>query len=175
MPQQKCPAFPATQYQRAARVFAQMHRMRRMWQMFAPAPPLNRGDLIFLGAIAHHSEGGKRQVTVSSLAREVKQSPSAISQKLRVLEKQGYVRRKENPADRRVARIVLTPKGAETAQASLNEFLGRLELALDEIGAENVDTLLRLLELFTTQLNKATKPTDEPDSFSHANTAKKPE
>jgi DNA-binding MarR family transcriptional regulator len=77
------------------------------------------------------------------------------------LAKQGLVRRRENPADRRGTRIQLTPKGlalAERVDPLHNEAMSRIAGTLDDQERRTlVDLLGRLRVEFQTELGEGTK------------------
>jgi DNA-binding MarR family transcriptional regulator len=67
------------------------------------------------GWIFHHTkEEGSRVTELAAIAKITKQSMSALVSQL---EKAGYVKKKDDPADRRAWLLVLTPKGKKVKQA----------------------------------------------------------
>lgn len=136
----------AKEYASAAELFEQMDRLRHVWAGFHPAPPLKRSDLTMLANIDDLANTNGKKVTVSMLARRLRQSMPGVSQKVSVLEEMGYIQRVGDTADRRVTHIALTPKGQELARVSLREFLGRTERALDLIGEEKTRQILTLMQ-----------------------------
>lgn len=133
------------EYRHAAAFFDEMDRLRRIWERFQPPPPLRRGDMGLLSALTRMEATGKRQVTVGQLARQTHQSPPSISQKVSELERQGYLARKADPADRRAVFIRLTAKGRTTAEAALRDMLSRMEQLLETLGEKDTDQLLQLM------------------------------
>ena len=132
------------EYGRAADALDAMNDLRRAWAGFQPAAPLNRSDMMTLGAIDGMSRKGKA-VTVSLLARMMHQSMPGISQKISGLEEQGYLRREPDAHDRRVSSIRLTDAGKQLAERGMRDFLGHIERALDVLGPEKADSLLDLM------------------------------
>lgn len=133
---------PAAKYSMSSKLFEEMNRLRRAWHGFHPAPPLKRSDLAVMGAVSKLLAGGHRPLTVSALARAMKQSVPGISQKLSFLEQKGYLKRVEDQNDRRRVYVELTPKGEEIASGALREFLGRVDEALDKLGPEKTRQLI---------------------------------
>lgn len=139
----------SSEYASAVSLFTHMDHLRRVWAGFHPMPPLKRSDLAVLGTIDQLMHSGEKNVTVSMLARALHQSLPGVSQKVSVLEDFGYLKRTGDKADRRVTYVALTPKGKKTAQTSLREFLGRMEQALNSMGAEKTGQMLELMEELT--------------------------
>ena len=67
-----------------------------------------------LGLFRHPTLDGARP---SEIAEEVRLSKQAVNDLLQELERQGYIRRVINPADRRSRLIRLTPRGVELEDA----------------------------------------------------------
>lgn len=132
------------EYGRAADALDAMNDLHRAWAGFQPLAPLNRSDMMTLGAVAGMTRKG-RTVTVSLLAHAMHQSLPGISQKVSGLEELGYLRRVPDKSDRRVSCIQLTEAGGQLADKGLRHFLGRVEQALDTLGAEKADTLMALM------------------------------
>ncbi|MDL2324485.1 MarR family transcriptional regulator [Ruminococcaceae bacterium OttesenSCG-928-A16] len=140
------------EYAAAVGLFEQMDKLRRVWAGFHPMPPFKRSDLAMLGTIDRMLNHGEKKVTVSMLARQLQQSMPGVSQKITLLEEKGYVKREGDKADRRVIYIELTNKGKEVAHASLGEFLGRIESALNMMGEEKTNQLLALMQELSTAI-----------------------
>ncbi|MGD9559969.1 MAG: MarR family winged helix-turn-helix transcriptional regulator [Oscillospiraceae bacterium] len=134
-----------SEYGNAAAVFDAMDRMRRIWASFQPPPPLKRGDMAVLGALTEMDRHKKGPMTAGALAKVTRQSMPAISQKLRLLEENGYLQRVGATSDRRVVHIELTAKGRRLASGTLREFWGRMEQALAVLGDEKTELLVDLL------------------------------
>lgn len=134
------------EYGAAVAIMEEMNYLRRAWAGLQPEPPLKRSDIMLMGTIEHLCQKNNHKVTVSNLAKVMKQSAPGISQKVSMLEQMGYVRRTVDKTDRRVAYIALTAKGNEAAQGPLREFLGRLQKALECLGVEKTTQLLELMK-----------------------------
>ena len=134
-----------TEFEQAGRLFGQMDRLRRVWGGFHPASPMKRSDIALLGTIAELSRQGDGRVTASLLAKVMRQSMPAISQKVRLLEDAGYIRRQGDKTDRRIVYIELTEIGKDAAKNNVRDFLGRVERALDKLGPEKTDGIIALM------------------------------
>ena len=149
--------FSHTEYSRAARLIGEMERLHRVAGRLKPTPPLKRSDIGLLGALLHFENRGISPVNVSRLAGVMHQSLPATSQKLRLLEEQGYTLRKNDDSDRRVAYIELTGKGRQAAHANLDRMLGRVEGALEMLGDKDAETLVRLMGLLGAAVEEMTE------------------
>lgn len=133
------------QYTRAAALLDAMHHLRKRWEVFRPQPPLKRGDIAILGMLINREEKGYPPLTTGHLAKLTRQSASAITQKVNVLEEGGYLRRINDEGDRRVVCVQLTPKGRRASEQALKTLLANIEQALDVLGDEKTDKLLELI------------------------------
>lgn len=83
-------------------------------------------------------EGGTRLTTLAARANI---TPQAIGELVDDLERQGYVRRRPDPDDRRAKRIVLTARGTacvRAAQGAIADLEGELH---DAIGGKQLEAL----------------------------------
>lgn len=133
------------EYARAANLFAEMHRLRRLGDTVAPPPPLKRSDVALLGMLMELKKQGKSAVTIGRLAHLLRQSPPAISQKVATLEECGYLKRSTDKADRRRTYIELTPKGVKMTQRAVQQFFSRMEAALQHFGDDKTEALTTLM------------------------------
>ena len=138
----------------AAHLMDVMHRLRHAWGNVHPELPVRRGDIMLLGCLLDREEHAQPPATVGDLARQLKQSPSAITQKVNVLEEQGFLQRTADASDRRMACVELTGKGREMAQRAIKAVWGRLDEALDSLGPDNSRELVRLLECLCDNLEE---------------------
>lgn len=141
-------------YQNAARLLESMERTHLMWRRLAPPPPLSRGDFALLTFLHTLEQQGKPAATVGMLAREMKQSPPGISQKVSWLEKQGYLQRHPDEEDRRLTYVELTARGRAVASETLQGLMATLENALEGLGPGKAQTLLGLMEQLTHGLDR---------------------
>lgn len=137
-------------FDQAARLLQEMDRLHRGGARLRPTPPMKRGDMALLGALLHLQAEGKQTVNASRLARATCQSLPAISQKLRALEGHGFIRRKQDKTDRRIAYIQLTPKGKKAAEDNFEDMLGQMQAALDRLGSADAEQLIALMARLST-------------------------
>lgn len=129
---------------RAAHLFEEMHRLRRVWSGMQAGPPRPGSDFAFLNVIHHAAQEGGA-VTTGRLAKRMGQSMPAVSQKVGELERGGLVRREVSMADRRRVQIELTPEGEAVVLRSRANFLSRITKTLDAMGPEEADKLISSL------------------------------
>jgi len=86
--------------------------------------------------------------------------PSTISGVIDRLEKKGYVLRDRDLEDRRVIKVVLTPKGKRVVKKAPNPVQGRMIYGLRELKKEELnriyDSVQRLVNIMEAQNVKAT-------------------
>jgi len=93
---------------------------------------------------------------VSDIGDELGITAAATSQMLNRLVEENLIERSEDPEDRRVKRIVLTPYGTQTLQESIrarHDWLHRLADTLNAEEQEQVNECLRLLLAKASQLD----------------------
>ena len=96
--------------------------------------------------------------TLRELAAKLNADPPYVTLMVDDLEQRGLVQRTPHPQDRRAKLVQLTPEGRRVAVRA-DEILGRPPTALLELPADDVSTLLRILE----QLTPATTEKSRPD------------
>lgn len=134
------------EYSEAARLMRTLDRLRHAWGGIRPGPPVRRSDVMLLGSLVEQEHHGEPPLTVGELARKLHQSPSAITQKVNVLEEQGFITRTVSQSDRRVACVALTDRGREMARQSMQAFWDQLEKALAGMGEADVEALILLVD-----------------------------
>ncbi len=96
-------------------------------------------DILF---IMEHHQGG---IPVGELAELMKVTSGAVTQFADSLVSMGLVRREEDPADRRILRIKLTPL-AEAAFAQFRkDFFTKVSPAFNDLSDEELQEMIRLL------------------------------
>jgi DNA-binding MarR family transcriptional regulator len=96
-------------------------------------------------------------IAVSEVARRLEVDLSNASRQLRALEDQGLVARRVDPADRRVARFVVTAAGRRVLDRVRAVALNDYAVALDDWSARDRQQLASLLDRFRRAL-LATEP-----------------
>jgi DNA-binding MarR family transcriptional regulator len=107
--------------------------------------PLTGAGLVALRAVERHGP-----VAVSELARRLELDQSTASRQIRPLEAEGLVTRTVDPADRRTARLAVTPKGRRlldrVREVPLNDYAVALGDWSDADRATLAELLVRLRE-----------------------------
>lgn len=150
-------------------LFRLLNRMRAAWQNIAPCDTLSKAQFGTLAAIAkktreqpHALPGAENAVTVSELARMLRQSLPATSQRVSVLETLGYAERVPVPGDRRAIGVRITPEGLRVMCEAHERFGGMLSRAIELLGRENLQTLLRLLSALDDALEQVAREPAAP-------------
>jgi len=105
---------------------------------------LRPSERMLLMTLAHsQAVGGER---LSTLSTHHAVSPAATTQLVDALEKAGYVERLPDPSDRRSILVNLTGKGREYNEKAEALFLGRITALARQLGEEDSNQLVRLLE-----------------------------
>lgn len=131
-------------HRRALELLREMDRLRRAWKQAIPNTGINKSEFFTLYTLRHpqghdHSCSSSELVpmTLSSLAKTMKQSLPAVSQRITKLEELGYVRRVPDERDRRTLWIHLTQSGTALLQSTGEEMLGKLERVLQRLDTQD--------------------------------------
>lgn len=138
----------------AMRFFSVMNGMRKAWRRISPCPQLNKSQFGTLWAISCGGDPalskGKKPlsdpVPLSILASSMGQSLPSISQRIRVLEEMGYVKRMEDPKDRRVTGVCLTSFGETLLKQSIVSMRNALEQLLAGIDPHQLQIYFQVSE-----------------------------
>ena len=84
--------------------------------------------------------------SMSEISRELKLSPSAVTQVSNRLERRGLIERVFQDEDRRVRKLRLTRKGQQLVRAREQKQLRRIAAALDTLTAEELGQVMSGLE-----------------------------
>lgn len=124
------------------------HQMKKV-KIQKLMPNLSEGEFIVLKHISHAMECHPEGVTVSELARNLKNAPSTTSRFLNNLEEKGWIVRKMNTEDRRNVQVVLTEEGKlikEKIDIVMDEFMSTV---VNRLGDEKAETLIELIQEVT--------------------------
>ena len=115
----------------------------RLWRAFfkADVEDLSQHELQLL-----HHVGDERGVPLGVVARHLGIPKSSASERVKSLERRGFLTRRRDPADERRLSIVLTEAGAARVRRDSVLDLVRLAAALRKISAEDRKALLASLE-----------------------------
>ncbi len=139
-----------------AELFCSMDRVRKAWHSVIPCDTLSKSQFLTLMTIYHYekpqqNEALSRPVKLSALANSMGQSLPALSQRVKLLEDMGYIRRIPDPDDRRIMGIQLTEEGIQVLFIAHKRFDSIISDTAEYLGAETYDKLISLL----TQLAEA--------------------
>lgn len=143
------------EHRRALELLREMDRLRRAWKLAIPNTGINKSEFFTLYTLRHPqghdlscSPSDPVPMTLSTLAKTMKQSLPAVSQRITKLEELGYVCRVPDEHDRRTVWIHLTESGLALLHSTGEEMLGKLEHVLQRLDAqEGVDAQL-LIQAF---------------------------
>lgn len=157
------------------RFFFTMNRLRRAWTIAVPTGDLTKSQAITLITLCHlHGEregpdAAQRPertciaasefapMTLSTLAKRLKQSMPAVSQRVAALEESGYVKRTQDEKDRRTVWISITKKGLDALDESHAVMEQQMETLLQRIGSEDVNAMLDMMERLAVSLENYTE------------------
>jgi len=110
-----------------------------------PAVGLKNSEVRTLLCIKSLSQEEQTAVTVSEISKKMFVTSPTVTQIMKSLDTNGYVERRVDAHDKRVVAIMLTEKGKNTVQ-QVDEYMNTLFAGLvDELGEEQSETLLLLL------------------------------
>jgi len=143
-----------TNRDRAVRVEGMLPRVLRT--LFKPDPndPLPVGQMRMMRLLA------MKTWTPSNLGEELGLSVSAVTQMANRLDSIGLVLRVEDPTDRRVKHLTLTPLGREMMSTRQERRVQRLESALEHVPPARQIEFISLLEELMVAATKASETAD---------------
>lgn len=112
-----------------ARLRVAIGRLARRLQRAASDVPLTATELAVLATTSRMGPIG-----LGRLAAEEAMNPTMLSRVVRTLERAGLLRREEDPADRRAARVEPTEEGRHLVDRVRHEKADALARALDRLG-----------------------------------------
>lgn len=146
------------QHPRAMELLREMDRLRRTWKLAIPNTGINKSEFFTLYTLrCPHEQAmscGKgcsqepAPMTLSTLAKAMKQSMPAVSQRITKLEELGYVQRVPDEHDRRTVWIHLTQAGNELLETTGSEMLGKLERVLQRLDSQDGVSTQLLIQAF---------------------------
>lgn len=148
------------EYSEASRLMQALDRLRQSWGSVRPCAPVRKGEVMLLGMLMGQEHHGEPPLTIGELARRLRQSPPAITQKVNALEEAGVIKRTVGESDRRMACVELTDKGRKMAEKSMRAYWERLEQALGGLGERDTEELIRLMNRLCERLEEGADGTD---------------
>lgn len=112
-----------------------------------------------LGEIKHHGS-----VTQTEIAQRMNISTAAMSSTIKVLQKQGLVKKDTDSNDLRYNKISLTEKGKDLHEKTLSDMLKTDAFMLDGFSDEEKELLLSMLDKVQLNLDKLAKKEGDTDA-----------
>jgi DNA-binding MarR family transcriptional regulator len=127
-----------------------LFRFRRLVPGVPPKPDGENGDLDLseISLMKAIAEGGLRQEGLSAFQEDLYISKPAISQKLGVLERKGYINRELDRNNHRKRLLTLTGKGRKTISVMDRRVDDYFTEIIRRFGEDNVRTLIDLFDRF---------------------------
>lgn len=148
----------AQSYSRSLELLREMDHLRRVWKLAIPNTGINKSEFFTLYTLRHPSgptlgcrscsQDDPAPMTLSTLAKAMKQSMPAVSQRITKLEELGYVQRVPDDHDRRTVWIHLTQAGSTLLQSTGEEMLGKLEHVLERLDTQHGVNAQLLIQAF---------------------------
>jgi DNA-binding MarR family transcriptional regulator len=132
-----------------------MQRSMRDFMGYARESGLSMSQLGALFQIHHRGSSG-----VTDLGEELGVTSSAASQMLERLVHLGLIRRSEDPSDRRAKQIVLTDKGRQVLQASIQARQSWLSDLAGILSNSEKEVIVAALELLIDKANRLQQPVE---------------
>lgn len=124
------------------RSYMQFHKLRVNMDII---PGLKRSEFMVMGTSARiRCEDPKKQIRVSELLRITRMPAPGLSRTLRNMEKKGYLKRTQDPEDRRNTLVVFTPKGEKLWKATSHVVEMYYREMLRRFGEERIQELINL-------------------------------
>ncbi len=106
---------------------------------------LTRSEYELLMHLRLNQDGKGGAVSVSEISSLLRITPAGVTHLVNPLEARAFVERLPDPSDRRIVRIGLTRKGAQTADALITDVQSQLDGLIAYLGQEDTRTFMRLL------------------------------
>ncbi len=123
--------------------------LERSTDRFLECHELLSGRFSILIQLLHHEETGLRAIDLAEKLGVTRGNMTAL---LDQLEKQGWVARSENPEDRRVWSVRLTPRGKEFIQKVGQDYFARMTGLMKSLRRKQKSDLLEILTLLRARL-----------------------
>ncbi|WP_418791838.1 MarR family winged helix-turn-helix transcriptional regulator [Phosphitispora sp. TUW77] len=129
----------------AEKIYQLLEKFHKLKQNKKTSGDLPRSGFIMLKKIRMNSSENEG-VTISALSELLQISKSAVSQMINYLENKGYVNRIITRSDRRLVYVMLTESGEQYLNKEAQYFMQGMAQIFAEMGKEDTEELLRLLE-----------------------------
>lgn len=134
------------------RSYRQFHKLRSNMDI---VPGLKQSEFMVMGTAARiRCNDPEKQIRVSDLIRLTRMPAPGLSRTLRNMEKKGYLKRTQDPADRRNTLVVFTPKGVKLWKAAAHVMEMFYQEMLARYGENRMQELIDLQnELYNTAVD----------------------
>lgn len=134
------------------RSYRQFHKLRSNMDI---VPGLKQSEFMVMGTAARiRCNDPEKQIRVSDLIRLTRMPAPGLSRTLRNVEKKGYLKRTQDPADRRNTLVVFTPKGVKLWKAAAHVMEMFYQEMLARYGENRMQELIDLQnELYNTAVD----------------------
>lgn len=99
----------------------------------------NRAQIELLYSLHKHGS-----LTVGEIAKGCAVTSSAATQLVEGMEQHGLITRSEDPGDRRVVRISLSPKGQQAYKTFHTKHIALVDQIMTEVSVDELQTLIRI-------------------------------
>lgn len=134
------------------RSYMQFHKLRSHMDI---VPGLKQSEFMVMGTSARiRCSDPKKQIRVSELLRITRMPAPGLSRTLRNMEKKGYLKRTQDPEDRRNTLVVFTPEGENLWKAASHVMEMYYRELLKRFGEDRIRELIDLQnELYRTAVD----------------------
>lgn len=143
----------------AERMMELMHRMKSI-RIAELCPELSQAEVMFL----HHlccPEQEDKPVPLSILTAHLHMQPAGVSRLMKSMEQEGLLIRMIDPENRRNILVQATEKGRAQAAECRKLFQSYWGAVFDRIPSEDWDSLYRIIEAFTDEMDAVLKEMKE--------------
>jgi DNA-binding MarR family transcriptional regulator len=126
-------------------LFQIMKQLPRLKWRLGSSEDLTRSEYELLGLLIIIQVEENRAPTVTELSNMIQITPAGVTHLVNSLEESRCIERLQDPNDRRVVQVGLTPKGIEFAEVLISEAQEHLIGLVNYLGEEDSHTLIRLM------------------------------
>jgi DNA-binding MarR family transcriptional regulator len=130
----------------AQKLLEAFSQFKKLHMKQSPVEGLTSGEVMMMFTIKKNTMPDEPGIKVSEISNFLKVAPPSITQMINNLEKEGYVERTMDKADRRAVRVRLTDKGREAVLEGKEAFHSMLYGLIEFLGEEKSNELAELLQ-----------------------------
>lgn len=125
---------------------------------FLPEPPKDlRRQQIYQLKVLHDLMEEQESVKISDVAHRIGTTMPSITKSFGELEQNGYVKKFENPHDRRIINIELTKKGQATYHQLIYAFHVENAQLIQDIPVEEIESTIRTIQTIYQKMSRHQK------------------